>query len=122
MMKRHTSDAIGTSAKRALVAAALVAASAYAAAQTAAAPAAVARSSADIGEATRCWLELQRSNAAAAPPLPVLGEEAGLAYARYLDSFKTKIPSAFDSTLGAGSSALSTGYPALGGAKPAGAN
>lgn len=85
-------------------------------------PAAAVRPTQPIGEATRSWLELQRSNAQAAPALPVLGAQAGLAYARYLDSFKTRIPSSFDSTLGAGGNAAGANYMNAVGASPSGAN
>lgn len=84
-------------------------------------PAAVQRS-VPIGEVTRSWLALQRSNAEAAPALPVLGAEAELAYERYLDSFKKKIPGSFDSTLGSRSNGLRSGYMNAGGGAPAGAN
>jgi hypothetical protein len=53
----------------------------------------------EIGEATRAWLALQRSNAAAAPALPTPGAEATLAYERYMNSFRTRIPASFGSTL-----------------------
>ncbi|PMS18390.1 DUF3613 domain-containing protein [Trinickia dabaoshanensis] len=57
------------------------------------------RGAADIGQSTRSWLELQRTNAAAAPALPMPGAQATLAYERYMDSFRTKIPESFGSTL-----------------------
>jgi hypothetical protein len=63
-------------------------------------------SASEIGHASHAWLDLQRSNAAAAPLLPMLGAEAGPAYERYLDSFRSKIPSAFGSTTQSNSSAL----------------
>ncbi|WP_246174045.1 DUF3613 domain-containing protein [Paraburkholderia hayleyella] len=56
-------------------------------------------SGSEAGYAARAWLTLQSSNAAAAPALPMLGAEAGLAYQRYLDSFKTKIPALFGSSM-----------------------
>ncbi|WP_017776571.1 DUF3613 domain-containing protein [Paraburkholderia kururiensis] len=64
------------------------------------APAAIKAS--EIGHAAAAWLALQRSNAAAAPAQPTLGAEATLAYQRYLESFKSKIPERFDSSMGQG--------------------
>lgn len=52
-----------------------------------------------IGTSTEAWLALQRSNAAAAPALPMPGAQATLAYERYMSSFHTKIPESFGSTL-----------------------
>lgn len=62
-------------------------------------PATNASRASRVGDATAAWLELQRSNTAAAPALPTLGAEAGLAYERYLNSFKTKIPASFASPI-----------------------
>jgi len=53
----------------------------------------------EIGRSTAAWLALQRSNAAAAPALPMPGAQATLAYERYMNSFRTKIPESFGSTL-----------------------
>jgi hypothetical protein len=53
----------------------------------------------EVGHATGAWLELQRSNAAAAPEQPMLGEEATLAYHRYMQSFNAKIPDTYGSTV-----------------------
>ncbi|MGG1943911.1 DUF3613 domain-containing protein [Trinickia sp. NRRL B-1857] len=53
----------------------------------------------EIGRSTEAWLALQRSNAAAAPALPMPGAQATLAYERYMNSFRTKIPESFGSTL-----------------------
>jgi hypothetical protein len=53
----------------------------------------------EVGHSTAAWLELQRSNAAAAPALPTLGAEAGYAYRRYLQSFETPIPPSFGSSV-----------------------
>jgi hypothetical protein len=64
----------------------------------------------EVGHATRAWLDLQRSNTAAAPAMPMLGAEAGLAYQRYLDSFKNKIPGSFGSTTQSDSGALHVDY------------
>lgn len=57
----------------------------------------------EVGHATRAWLDLQSSNAEAAPALPTLGAEAGLAYRRYMESFKSKIPDLYGSALNTGS-------------------
>ncbi|WP_114815341.1 DUF3613 domain-containing protein [Paraburkholderia kururiensis] len=78
---------------------------AQAQATTKAATKANARAS-DIGPATSAWLALQRSNAAAAPAQPTPGAEATLAYQRYLESFKSKIPERFDSSMGQGGNGL----------------
>ncbi|SDQ48943.1 Protein of unknown function [Paraburkholderia fungorum] len=56
----------------------------------------------EVGHSARAWLDLQRSNAQAAPALPTLGSEAGLAYRRYMESFKGKIPDLYGSALGGG--------------------
>ncbi|MCX4156754.1 MULTISPECIES: DUF3613 domain-containing protein [Paraburkholderia] len=56
----------------------------------------------EIGHSARAWINLQSSNAEAAPALPMLGAEAGLAYRRYLESFKSKIPDLYESALGSG--------------------
>ncbi|CAB3758351.1 DUF3613 domain-containing protein [Paraburkholderia solisilvae] len=56
----------------------------------------------EIGHATLSWLDLQRSGRAAAAPQPMLGAEASLAYQRYLDSFRTKIPASFGSSIDSG--------------------
>ncbi|MFL9871563.1 DUF3613 domain-containing protein [Paraburkholderia megapolitana] len=53
----------------------------------------------EVGHAAKTWLELQRSNTAAAPAQPMLGEEAGLAYRRYMESFKSKIPDLYGSAV-----------------------
>ncbi|MFM0227162.1 DUF3613 domain-containing protein [Paraburkholderia dipogonis] len=57
----------------------------------------------EVGHATRTWLDLQSSNVEAAPALPTLGAEAGLAYRRYMESFKSKIPDLYGSALNTGS-------------------
>jgi hypothetical protein len=76
----------------------------------------------DVGQATRTWLELQRTNASAAPALPTPGAQATLAYERYMDSFRRKIPASFGSALSGNSGASRSGYanPAAGGAQPSG--
>jgi hypothetical protein len=56
----------------------------------------------EIGHSASAWLELQRSNAQAAPAQPMLGAEAGLAWRRYLKSFDTVIPASFGSSVDAG--------------------
>ena len=79
----------------------------------------------DIGDATRTWLALQRTNAAAAPALPTPGAQATLAYARYMNSFETKIPDSFGSTLTGqgGAGTPRTGYAnGDAAAQPSGAN
>ncbi|MFM0413815.1 DUF3613 domain-containing protein [Paraburkholderia aromaticivorans] len=57
----------------------------------------------EVGHAARAWLDLQSSNTQAAPALPMLGAEAGLAYRRYMESFKSKIPDLYGSALNSGS-------------------
>ena len=68
-------------------------------AQTVSAP--VTRS--EVGHATTAWLDLQRGNRQAAPEQPMPGEEAGLAYRRYMESFKSKIPDLYGSAINQGS-------------------
>ncbi|WP_277185268.1 DUF3613 domain-containing protein [Caballeronia sp. BR00000012568055] len=51
-----------------------------------------------IGESANAWIALQASNSAAAPVQPMLGAEAGAAYARYLKSFDTAIPDHYGSS------------------------
>ncbi len=53
-----------------------------------------------IGNATHALLTMQSSNASAAPEHAGGGEEATLAYRRYLDSFKHPIPTFFSSSTG----------------------
>lgn len=65
----------------------------------------------EVGHAAKAWMELQRSNTAAAPALPMLGEEAGLAYRRYMESFKSKIPDLYGSALNQGNGSGSGGQP-----------
>ncbi|WP_322066190.1 DUF3613 domain-containing protein [Burkholderia ubonensis] len=64
---------------------------------------------AGIGRSTDAWLALQRDNRAAGPDLPMLGDAASLAYQRYLDSFKNRIPDSMGSPLGSGGGASSGG-------------
>ena len=71
----------------------------------------------EIGHSTRDWLDLQRSGAQAAPPLTMLGDEAGLAYQRYMESFKAKIPVSFGSSVGGGGNLLRVDYTNTGGAQ-----
>lgn len=54
-----------------------------------AAPAAVAAEPLRVGDATRQLLSLQRN--ATGPDRPIPGDQAGLSYQRYLDSFKLPI-------------------------------
>jgi hypothetical protein len=85
-------------------------------------PASAARAqTSEIGEATNAWLNLQRTNTAAAPALPTPGAQATLAYDRYLDSFRTRIPASFGSAL-SGEGNAARGETNVGGAQPAGAN
>ncbi|OLL32050.1 hypothetical protein BTH42_08850 [Burkholderia sp. SRS-W-2-2016] len=63
----------------------------------------------DVGPSTLAWLDLQRSNAQAAPAQPMLGAEAGLAYKRYMESFKNRIPEHYGSTFSSGGSGGSGG-------------
>jgi hypothetical protein len=65
----------------------------------------------EVGHSTSAWLDLQRSNAQAAPMVPTLGSEAGLAYRRYMESFNSKIPDLYGSALsgGGGSGGVSGG-------------
>jgi hypothetical protein len=53
----------------------------------------------DVGGSTDAWLALQRDNRAAGPALPMLGDAASLAYQRYLDSIRNKIPASMGSPL-----------------------
>ncbi|MFM0394101.1 DUF3613 domain-containing protein [Paraburkholderia phytofirmans] len=74
----------------------------------------------EVGHATRAWFDLQSSNKEAAPALPMLGAEAGLAYRRYMESFKSKIPDLYGSALNAGSGgngamAVNSGFGGSGG-------
>ncbi len=62
----------------------------------------------EIGHATKGWLELQRTNASSAPAQPMLGDEAGLAYHRYMESFKSKIPDLYGSAVNQGSGGSGT--------------
>ncbi|MEC5405578.1 DUF3613 domain-containing protein [Paraburkholderia sp. MPAMCS5] len=63
----------------------------------------------EVGHSTSAWLELQRSNAQAAPVQPMSGEEAGLAYRRYMQSFNSKIPDLYGSALSQGSGGQGAG-------------
>jgi hypothetical protein len=55
--------------------------------------------SSEIDHSTNEWLALQRNNTAAAPVRPMLGAEASLAYKRYLESFNSKIPDFYGSSV-----------------------
>jgi hypothetical protein len=61
----------------------------------------------EVGHATKGWLELQRTSAS--PAQPMLGDEAGLAYRRYMESFKSKIPDLYGSAVSQGSGNGSSG-------------
>ncbi|MFM0648735.1 DUF3613 domain-containing protein [Paraburkholderia bryophila] len=77
----------------------------------------------EVGHSTRTWLDLQSSNAQAAPALPMLGAEAGLAYRRYMESFKSKIPDLYGSMLNTtGGGGGSGGGSGSGGVTGGGAN
>lgn len=69
----------------------------------------------EVGHATRTWLDLQSSNTEAAPALPMLGAEAGLAYRRYMESFKSKIPDLYGSALNTGNGGYGGAMSATGG-------
>lgn len=102
---------------RALCAAALALALAFACAAGAAraqSPQRDAPSASEIGHATQAWFALQASNREAAPAQPMIGEAASLAYARYIESFRTKIPAFYGSA--AGMSGMSGGGGGGGGA------
>ncbi|PPF06835.1 DUF3613 domain-containing protein [Burkholderia pseudomallei] len=71
-------------------------------------------SASEIGHATQAWFALQASNREAAPAQPMIGEAASLAYARYIESFRTKIPAFYGSA--AGMSGMSGGGGGGGGA------
>jgi hypothetical protein len=57
------------------------------------------RTRVQIGDATKEWLQLQSSGAEGSEPQPMLGAEATAAYRRYLESFNSKIPPFFASSL-----------------------
>lgn len=69
----------------------------------------------EVGHATRSWLDLQSSNTQAAPAQPMLGAEAGLAYRRYMESFKSKIPDLYGSALNTGTGGNGGAMAATGG-------
>lgn len=52
-----------------------------------------------IGDTTRALLQLQASGASAGPRLPILGDQASLSYARYLESFTHPIPEFLDTSV-----------------------
>ncbi|MFG7129044.1 DUF3613 domain-containing protein [Burkholderia pseudomallei] len=101
---------------RALCAAALALACAAGAAR-AQSPQRDAPSASEIGHATQAWFALQASNREAAPAQPMIGEAASLAYARYIESFRTKIGGLSDLAAGvAGRSGRTGGGGGRGGA------
>lgn len=104
--RRSTAKARGDNAARlmvvTLVSAVLLAGSDMTAAQQAAAPSDQQSAQApvqQVGDATSAWLQLQRSAAEGSEPQPMLGAEATAAYRRYLESFNSKIPPFFASSL-----------------------
>lgn len=52
-----------------------------------------------IGDTTRALLQLQASGASAGPRLHILGDQASLSYARYLESFTHPIPEFLDTSV-----------------------
>lgn len=50
-----------------------------------------------VGDGTRALLEIQRNGSQAGPGLPMTGEQAALAYGRYMESFRYAIPEFFTS-------------------------
>lgn len=54
---------------------------------------------AQIGDTTRALLQLQAGGAYAGDRLPMLGDQATLSYARYLDSFTHPIPEFLDTSV-----------------------
>lgn len=75
--------------------AALAAATSRAPAPRATPPAAPAQ----IGDTTRALLQLQASGSQAGARLPMLGDQASLSYARYLQSFTHPIPEFLDTSV-----------------------
>lgn len=75
--------------------AALAAAASRAPAPRATPPAAPAQ----IGDTTRALLQLQASGSQAGARLPMLGDQASLSYARYLQSFTHPIPEFLDTSV-----------------------
>ncbi|MPV70406.1 DUF3613 domain-containing protein [Burkholderia sp. BE17] len=63
----------------------------------------------EIGHATNALLAFQRDDHAAGPALPMLGDAASLAYQRYLESFKHKIPESMGSPVNSNGSGSSGG-------------
>jgi hypothetical protein len=62
-----------------------------------------------VGSATQQALDLQRSGARAAPAQPMAGDQASLAYDRYLKSFSQPIPVFFGSSLKSSDSTATSG-------------
>ncbi|WP_323118053.1 DUF3613 domain-containing protein [Burkholderia alba] len=84
-------------------AALLAAAFGASAAQAQSAAGSAAPLASEISHSTQAWLDLQGSNRAATPhPQPMIGAAASLAYQRYLESFKSKIPVFYGSSSGSG--------------------
>jgi hypothetical protein len=62
-----------------------------------------------VGSATRQAFDLQRSGAQAAQAQPMSGEQASLAYERYLKSFAQPIPVFFGSSMKSGGDSAGSG-------------
>lgn len=52
-----------------------------------------------IGDTTRALLQLQASGSSGGERLPILGDQASLSYARYLQSFSHPIPAFLDTSV-----------------------
>lgn len=52
-----------------------------------------------IGDTTRALLQLQASGSSGGERLPILGDQASLSYARYLQSFSHPIPEFLDTSV-----------------------
>ncbi|KRG51935.1 DUF3613 domain-containing protein [Stenotrophomonas beteli] len=61
------------------------------------------------GETTRNLFRLQASGQRAGQPLPILGDQATLSYARYLKSFEHEIPDFFETDVARSKDASSSG-------------
>ncbi|HDR9511035.1 DUF3613 domain-containing protein [Burkholderia cepacia] len=69
----------------------------------------------EIDHSTNAWFDLQRSNRAAGAPQPIDGAAGTYAYQRYLDTFKTPIPTWFGTmSTTSGGSGSGSGGPAGG--------
>ncbi|MHC1480762.1 DUF3613 domain-containing protein [Frateuria aurantia] len=63
----------------------------------------------EIGDTTHLLLELQASGRLGVPAQPILGDEAAASYKRYIDSFSHPIPTYFETMVGQGQRAGSSG-------------